>query len=251
MRVQPNAPSDASSQSSSPTRSKAIVRLTQQATNETGEGHFVELLRHQLDNINSFVELQWEVICGEMKTRLRTGAVAGVEPIERLAGEIVLLDGFVRTNFAGFRKIIKKCDKHHGTALSAWFMPRVDKAPFRQLEFDALLVQLSRLYAQQRRRGTAEGPEKPLSSSRGVWQASLVTMLVPLDEVLLLKADLIRHLNAGAPEDEAAAEGRSRPAKLMGRKASRTNIEISPSFKQKVTQVYFDSVHGEQYAERR
>ncbi|CAE8676928.1 unnamed protein product, partial [Polarella glacialis] len=49
-----------------------------------GEHAFSELLRRQLDKVNNCVELQWEVITGELRARQRANSAVGSQALGKL-----------------------------------------------------------------------------------------------------------------------------------------------------------------------
>lgn len=133
---------------------------------EEAQAQFKELLRHELEKINNFVDLQYEVINGELKTWLRFSSDGlrelqgkDIEKLDKLATDIATLDVFVQANFTGFQKILKKCDKRYGTAYKSWFMPNVEAAPFMQWDLDVLKEQLEKLRCRQ---GGSSGGPPPL-----------------------------------------------------------------------------------------
>mmetsp|Transcript_68538 Transcript_68538/g.107144 ORF Transcript_68538/g.107144 Transcript_68538/m.107144 type:complete len:384 (+) Transcript_68538:106-1257(+) len=141
-------------------RSLGGPRLSQE---EEAQAQFKELLRHELEKINNFVELQYEVINGELKAWLRLTSEGrreieerDISKLDKLASDIATLDVFIQANFTGFQKIVKKCDKRCGTAYMSWFMPNVEAAPFRQWDLDVLKAQLDKLRSRQG--GSSGGP---------------------------------------------------------------------------------------------
>lgn len=196
-----------------------------------GEASLADLLKTQLDKINNFVELQYEVLEGEARTRLRVDKEPREDELDELASSILDLDSFVQANFVGFRKITKKCDKKHNTCFSAWFMPRVEAASFTKTDFDMLLAQLGQLYARWRQ-FRSEPREQTVSGSIDE------TFLVPQEALMATKIHLLKHLNAGMVVGEQPAR---RPS--LG-----TQVRLGLS--EVVTQVYFDNTNGDQYAAR-
>ncbi|PFH34940.1 vacuolar transporter chaperone VTC2 [Besnoitia besnoiti] len=70
--------------------------------------------------------------------------------LEAQSHEIVFLDSFVRLNFTGFRKITKKYDKHNRSSAASWYMSRVVRQDFMNLNFTLLLTNLASGYASLR-----------------------------------------------------------------------------------------------------
>eukprot|EP01071_Lankesteria_metandrocarpae_P006153 Lankesteria_metandrocarpae@DN4258_c0_g1_i1.p1 len=70
--------------------------------------------------------------------------------IDKHADTSVFLDSYQRLNFTGFRKITKKCDKHNKTSSACWYMARLTKEIFMNLDFAYLLQLLSVCYEELR-----------------------------------------------------------------------------------------------------
>ncbi|EPR58617.1 vacuolar transporter chaperone VTC2 [Toxoplasma gondii GAB2-2007-GAL-DOM2] len=87
--------------------------------------------------------------------------------LEAQSQEIVFLDSFVRLNFTGFRKITKKYDKHNQSSAASWYMSRVVRQDFMNLNFTLLLTRLARCYVALRslRRRLGEQQQQSLSIS--------------------------------------------------------------------------------------
>lgn len=199
-----------------------------------GQAIVADFLKTQLAKINNFVELQHEVIEGEARTRLRVDKEPCVDELDVLARSILDLDGFVRANFTGFRKITKKCDKKLGTTFSAWFMPQVETALFMKLDFAALLTQLGQLYSRWRRcSGQALAQETV--------ESRVDTFLVPPEALMATKLHLLKYLDTGVAGD--AETRKRRPSNRMVAPARLGQAEV-------VTHVYFDNANGDQYAAR-
>eukprot|EP00931_Biecheleriopsis_adriatica_P103960 TRINITY_DN7872_c1_g1_i1.p1 TRINITY_DN7872_c1_g1~~TRINITY_DN7872_c1_g1_i1.p1 ORF type:complete len:674 (-),score=142.90 TRINITY_DN7872_c1_g1_i1:35-2056(-) len=195
------------------------------------EARFRDLLRQQLEKVNNFVKLQWEVIIGELRARQRTQSASSAQALESLAEELIKLDRFVRVNAEGFRKISKKCDKHCNTAFLAWFMPQVEAAPFRQCDFDIPLRQLGRLYAKIR----AHHPDPGDGVSEEVY-------VVPLERIMAAKVALAQHFDV--------------PGSTSGSSASSTS-RVLPRFEEKTAgasrrlhALWCDNARGEQFSSR-
>lgn len=151
---------------------------------------FLELLRHQLDKVNNFVELQWEVFTEEIKAQFRQQVTAtSADELRVLAQELVALESFVRANSEGFRKIVKKFDKHCGTTFSESFMSQVENASFRQCDFDASLRQFGQLYVNlHQAQGTSAS--QPASPS---CQDHEEVFILPLRCAMAVKVALLQH----------------------------------------------------------
>lgn len=229
-------------------RAAASVRLGQLPSSEVGEGDLTAMLRSNLEKINKCVELQWEVIMGELKTRLRT-ADTNPDSLAKLGEDIVTLDSFVRTNFTGFRKITKKCDKHIRTSFGVWFQACVVTASFRYCDFDLPLGQLGILYRMQRQ-GVERGGGADVQLAAEA-KEHVETFLVPPCQLMRVKAELLRVLqplgsSTGVPAvpGVVAAASPRRASRQAG--ASQANRPL----KQHLTHVYFDNAAADQYHQR-
>ncbi|OII76737.1 SPX domain-containing protein [Cryptosporidium andersoni] len=69
-----------------------------------------------------------------------------IAQLEKANEDIIFLDSYQQLNYTGFRKITKKYDKINKSSSSAWYMARLAKEPFMNLNVDALLQDLSKCY---------------------------------------------------------------------------------------------------------
>jgi SPX domain protein involved in polyphosphate accumulation len=112
----------------------------------TPESQFQELLDHELSKINNFSNVQFAVMLEEIRELIYklTHEKADFEiPIENLRQEIVAFDGYLRLNFSGFRKALKKFDKWNKSDSSNWFLQRIVRSDFMLIQTDRLLHGLS------------------------------------------------------------------------------------------------------------
>lgn len=68
------------------------------------------------------------------------------EEISRITMEVTELSKFIRLNYSGFLKILKKHDKHTSFMLKPTFMIRMNARPFYKQSFDNLILRLSKLF---------------------------------------------------------------------------------------------------------
>lgn len=69
---------------------------------------------------------------------------------EKYSDDVVFLDSYVKINFVGFRKITKKYDKHNNSSASCWYLSRLVKEKFVNLNFDFLIELINLCYGELR-----------------------------------------------------------------------------------------------------
>jgi SPX domain protein involved in polyphosphate accumulation len=115
----------------------------------TAESQFQELLDHELNKINSFSTVQFSVLLEEIReilyrvTHSMTEESDVASLVDNLGNEIVAFDEYLRLNFSGFRKALKKFDKWNKSDSSNWFLQRVVRSDFMLIQIDKLLHGLS------------------------------------------------------------------------------------------------------------
>ena len=110
----------------------------------TPESQFQELLDHELIKINNFSTVQFSVLLEEIREILYrlTHSMENMG-LENLRNEIVAFDEYLRLNFSGFRKALKKFDKWNRSDSSNWFLQRVVRSDFMLIQIDRLIHGLS------------------------------------------------------------------------------------------------------------
>lgn len=73
------------------------------------------------------------------------------EAAETSADGVAYLHSYSKLNFIGFRKITKKYDKHNKSAASGFYLARLVKEPFINLNFDFLVELISIVFGEMRR----------------------------------------------------------------------------------------------------
>ncbi|KAH8584400.1 G-associated signal transduction [Cryptosporidium sp. chipmunk genotype I] len=150
------------------------------------ESRFMDLLNHELDKINSFSSIMYTDIkdslkqiqgyidqiskdlgvinncsnnnnvndsdssffqSGMSKELLDDLISPLVEQLERRSGEIVFLESYQQLNYTGFRKITKKYDKMNKSTSSSWYLARLARESFMNMNLDLLLESLSNCYS--------------------------------------------------------------------------------------------------------
>lgn len=80
------------------------------------------------------------------------GALNGLrEGVETASDGVAHLHSYTQLNFLGFRKITKKYDKHNKSAASGFYLARLVKEPFANLNFDFLVELISVVFGEMRR----------------------------------------------------------------------------------------------------
>ncbi|KAL5368211.1 SPX domain-containing protein [Cryptosporidium parvum] len=70
-----------------------------------------------------------------------------IEQLERKSGEIIFLESYQQLNYTGFRKITKKYDKMNKSTSSSWYLARLARESFMNMNLDLLLESLSNCYS--------------------------------------------------------------------------------------------------------
>jgi len=192
-------------------------------------------LRGELDKVNDVAMVQWEVLSTELKKQLRKDVADNFETLENLAQAVVQLHSYASLTYEALMGIVRKCGEQEETASCVWFASRVEGAPFRTLHFDALLAQLGQLYAAWRKRHGQQGV--PWQQAEGTGPAK--SFFVPTGSSMLTKVALLKRLAPAA-----------RQVRIPTTSTTRSTGNFSYDFHRKVSQVFFDSAQGDQYAER-
>ena len=182
---------------------------------EEDETRFVERLHEELDKVHTkqqvkAMEIQRRIAVSEREVkevvqRLNERGLNETGPSEEefmlleedlsdIIADVHDLAKFVQVNYTGFYKIIKKHDKMTGWHLRPVFETRLKAKPFYKENYDASVVQLSKLYDLVRTRGN---PAKG-DSAAGGGQANFVRQTtkywVHPDNVTELKLIILKHL---------------------------------------------------------
>ncbi|KAF9165631.1 vacuolar transporter chaperone [Actinomortierella ambigua] len=124
---------------------------------ERDEGVFGQTLDSDLTKIYTFVQSKFEELeerttKAELKTAtlqesFKPGAFEILtQSISEITDEVNQLSKYCRTNYAGFLKIVKKHDKNVPYKLRPVFMVQLKSRAFYSVNFDSLVVRLSKLY---------------------------------------------------------------------------------------------------------
>ncbi|RKP09460.1 SPX-domain-containing protein [Thamnocephalis sphaerospora] len=184
-------------------------RTVARSYKEGDEAYFVEQLEQELDKVFSFQQVKY----GEINRRVQAledrvqklsedpetemSAYEDVEvDINAVLEEVNELARFTRLNYSGFLKIIKKHDKHTGYVLKPMFMVRLNARPFYRESFDAMMLQLSRLYDIVRNGGKDAGANAAATGQGGAqnFVRRTTKYWVHPDNVLELKFYILKYL---------------------------------------------------------
>ncbi|KAH7376088.1 vacuolar transporter chaperone 4 [Plectosphaerella cucumerina] len=182
---------------------------------EDDEGRFVKKLETELDKVHTkqqvkAMEISRRITVSEKEvqsvvSRLieRGPQEAGPSEEEFMLLEEVLSDiiadvhdlaKFVQLNYTGFYKIIKKHDKMTGWHLKPAFDTRLKAKPFYKENYDASVVQLSKLYDLVRTRGNPVKGDSAAGGSQGSFVRQTTKYWVHPDNVTELKLIILKHL---------------------------------------------------------
>ncbi|KAL2756327.1 hypothetical protein ACRALDRAFT_2042475 [Sodiomyces alcalophilus JCM 7366] len=133
------------------------------------------------------------------------------EALSDIIADVHDLAKFVQLNYTGFYKIIKKHDKMTNWHLKPAFDARLKAKPFYKENYDASVVQLSKLYNLVRTRGNPVIGDSAAGGAQGSFVRNTTKYWVHPDNVTELKLIILKHLpvlvfNASKefePEDSA------------------------------------------------
>ncbi|KAI9318520.1 VTC domain-containing protein [Dichotomocladium elegans] len=101
---------------------------------------------------------------------------------------------FVRLNYTGFLKIIKKHDKITKWALKPMFSARLNRNPFYKENYDALIVRISSLYDRVRTRGKERNGDTAAGGKQSAFVRNTTKYWVHPDNITELKLIILKHL---------------------------------------------------------
>ncbi|KAL0781333.1 hypothetical protein CaCOL14_002668 [Colletotrichum acutatum] len=182
---------------------------------EKDEGRFVKKLEAELDKVHT----KQQVKAMEISRRIAVSEreVKGVvnrlvergpreegpseeefmlleEDLSDIIADVHDLAKFVQLNYTGFYKIIKKHDKTTGWHLKPVFDTRLKAKPFYKENYDASVVQLSKLYDLVRTRGNPVKGDSAAGGSQGSFVRNTTKYWVHPDNVTELKLIILKHL---------------------------------------------------------
>lgn len=117
------------------------------------------------------------------------------EDLANVIADVHDLGHFSHLNYTGFVKIVKKHDKKTGFELRGQFMREyLDKRPFYKENYDALIVQLSRLYNLVRTRGHPVLGDSSAGGGQSAFVRQTTKYWVHPDNYVQLKLVVLKHL---------------------------------------------------------
>ncbi|GAA5939712.1 Vtc4p [Sporobolomyces koalae] len=117
------------------------------------------------------------------------------EDLANVIADVHDMGHFSHLNYTGFIKIVKKHDKRTGFTLKAQFMrDYLEKRPFYKENYDAVIVQLSRLYNLVRTRGHPIMGDASAGGSQSAFVRQTTKYWVHKDNWVQLKLVILKHL---------------------------------------------------------
>ncbi|KAF8944458.1 vacuolar transporter chaperone [Haplosporangium gracile] len=177
---------------------------------ERDEGIFGQTLDSNLTKIYAFVNSKFEELQERTtKAELRVATFQEAynqkalesltAAISEITDEVNQLSKYCRTNYAGFLKIVKKHDKNVPYKLRPVFMVQLKSRAFYNVNFDSLVVRLSKLYhtigAESLSFGTPITPSTltGMINQQGLDRRSFKFWVHP-DNVMEVKTTVLKHL---------------------------------------------------------
>ncbi|KAI9104854.1 VTC domain-containing protein [Phlyctochytrium arcticum] len=172
------------------------------------EAAFVETLERELEKVAAFRNIKGDELTRRVQHCEATvdSIVASSEDadisrfnrvedeISKITMEVTELSKFIRLNYSGFLKILKKHDKHTSYMLKPTFMIRMNARPFYKQSFDNLILRLSKLFDTIR----TGGKRSQAASNAGASQQSFVRRTtkywVHPDNVTEVKCIILKYL---------------------------------------------------------
>jgi len=172
----------------------------------TPESQFQELLDYELNKINNFANVEYRVLLEEIRDLLyRLSALSASssvintrDAIENLKNEIIAFDGYIRMNFSGFRKALKKFDKCNSSNSSNWFLQRVVRSDFMLVPMDKLIHGIAVLEFKFRS-GSARTPLSIHPNSLPVYadpaRYRRLKFFIPPEELVAIEMEISGNMN--------------------------------------------------------
>lgn len=172
----------------------------------TPESHFQELLDRELTKINNFSAVQFSALTEEVRELIyrlthpsRSIETETKEAVASLHEEIAAFDEYIRLNFTGFRKALKKFDKWNKSDSSRWFLQRIVRSDFMLIPIDRLLFGLS-IVESLRRNTSLEDMNACNSSELAIHKSPLffkrTKYFISPDDLVKVEIDLLKECNA-------------------------------------------------------
>ncbi|TPX66731.1 hypothetical protein SpCBS45565_g04244 [Spizellomyces sp. 'palustris'] len=189
--------------------------------NEQKEAAFVETLERELEKVAAFRNIKGDELTrrvqhceavvdsilasSEDADEARFNRVE--EEISRITMEVTELSKFIRLNYSGFLKILKKHDKHTSFMLKPTFMIRMNARPFYKQSFDSLILRLSKLFDTIRTGGQRSQENANAGGSQQNFVRRTTKYWVHPDNVTEVKCIILKYL----PVLVFSAKGKKEP----------------------------------------
>ncbi|KAJ3182312.1 vacuolar transporter chaperone [Geranomyces variabilis] len=188
---------------------------------EQKEAAFVETLERELEKVSAFRNIK-----GDELTRRVQHAEAVVdsilsaeeaadesrfarveEEIRRITMEVTELSKYIRLNYSGFLKILKKHDKHTDFMLKPTFMVRMNARSFYKQSFDQQIIRLSKLFDTIRTGGKRSQENAAAGATQQNFVRRTTKYWVHPDNVTEVKCIILKYL----PVLVFSAKGKKEP----------------------------------------
>lgn len=229
------------------------------------EKEFQDLLQVELDKINLFAVIKYEDIFRSLQSVANSTTVPAhidADPIrvkqyfmelertiEHVGTEIVNLDKYVRTNCEGFIKLISKFDRVLRSNGTNWFIARLGKEQFCNVNFQSLFILLSLTWSKFRAAQVAGCDDKADATWRPPesFVRSTAKYWVKPENVAQLKADVLKHLpylifGSSIKDQEQFLD----PTTVFDARDQSTAMSET----QLITSIYFDNTSRDIYNQR-
>jgi len=233
------------------------------------EKEFQDLLQVEVDKVNLFTNVKYEDIFRSLQSLALSTEVpvdVGTDLVKRkqyfsqleksidlIAVEIVNLDKYVRVNCEGLIKLVTKFDAILRSSGANWFIARLGKEEFCNVNFQSLFILLSLTWTKYRQAtavaATSEGgtwrpPESFVRQTSKYW--------VKPENVPRLKACILKHLpylifGASISDQERYLDPTTVFAEDGGEETTPTS-QMSET--QLITSIYFDNTQKDIYRQR-
>ncbi|KAI8988025.1 VTC domain-containing protein [Mycotypha africana] len=174
---------------------------------EESESLFIERLEAELDKVYTFQRAKLD----EIKHRIEQEALevgrlcqsdfpdeddftASEIELGHIIADVHDLAKFVKLNYTGFLKIIKKHDKVTGWPLKPMFGVRLNAKPFHKENYDALIIRISDLYDRVRTRGQERCGDSGAGGKQSAFVRNTTKYWVHPDNITELKLAILKHL---------------------------------------------------------
>lgn len=182
------------------------------------EHEFAALLEKELQKINSFHSLKASELLHALKSikrLIKQEAAAEHEDdkldnwyedtctrLDEVTSEFIKFDEYKKINILAFAKLLKKHDKHQKNQIKGFWAVRLENEPFINTHteiVDRVLIKLSKCWFTAKQLHNAEATQSkgvtPVKTAQGqVFERSTTKYWVPMDKVLRVKTEVLKHL---------------------------------------------------------